>query len=119
MKKMIAWVEIPATDFKRALTFYNTILNVEMQAMECGEEKMACFPSGEGAISKSPGFKPSENGPIVNFYAENDIEETLKLIEQNGGKTIQGKTKIEAEGRGYFALFMDCEGNRLGLYGDK
>jgi len=29
------------------------------------------------------------------------------------------KTKIEVEGRGWFALFADSEGNRVGLYADK
>jgi predicted enzyme related to lactoylglutathione lyase len=29
------------------------------------------------------------------------------------------KTKIEVEGKGYFALFIDCEGNKEGLYGNE
>ena len=118
MKKLISWVEIPAADFNRAVKFYNTILGIELQEIDCGTEKMACFPSGEGAISYAPGFNPSKDGVLVSLNTENDLDNTMSRIEKNGGKIIQPKTKIQAENRGYFSLFIDCEGNKLGLYGD-
>lgn len=118
MKNLISWVEIPAADFDRAVKFYNAVLNFNMEALDFGKEKMACFPGGEGAISFAPDFKPSVNGTLVSFNAENKLDEMLEVIENNGGKIVMPKTKIEAEGRGYFALFIDSEGNKLGLYGD-
>ena len=119
MKKLVSWVEIPAVDFERAVMFYNTILGIELQVIDCGTEKMACFPSGEGAISFASGFNPSKDGVLVSLNTENDLDNTMSRIENNGGKIVHPKTKIEAENRGYFALFIDCEGNKLGLYGDK
>ena len=80
---------------------------------------MTCFPSGEGAISLAPGFKPSKDGVIVSLNAGKNQEATLEKIVQNGGSVVRSKTKIEAEGRGWFALFTDSEGNRMGLYSDK
>nr|NQU91622.1 VOC family protein [Bacteroidota bacterium] len=118
MKNLISWVEIPATDFKRAVMFYNAILGLDLQEVDCGEEKMACFPTGEGAIFFAPDFNPSKDGVIVSLNTENDLDNTIIRIENNGGKIIYPKTKIQAEGRGYFALFIDSEGNRMGLYGD-
>ena len=118
MEKLVSWVEIPAVDFKRAVKFYTTILGIELQEIDCGTEKMACFPSGEGAISFAPGFNPSKDGVLVSLNTENDLDNTMSRIEKNGGKIIQPKTKIQAENRGYFSLFIDCEGNKLGLYGD-
>ncbi len=118
MRKLVSWVEIPAVDFKRAVSFYNAILGIELQVIDCGTEKMACFPSGEGAISLSPDFHPSKEGVLVSLNTENDLDNTLLRIDENGGKVIQPKTKIEAENRGYFSLFIDTEGNKLGLYGD-
>jgi len=56
MKKLVSWIEIPTADFKRAVKFYNTILEIKLQEIDCGTEKMACFPSGEGAISVASGF---------------------------------------------------------------
>ena len=54
MKKLIAFFEIPATDFRRAVDFYETVLGVQLPTFECETEKMACFTEeGEtvGAIS--------------------------------------------------------------------
>lgn len=119
MRKLISWVEIPAVNFERAVKFYNSVLDVELQVIDCGQEKMACFPNGEGAVSYAPNFKPSENGLLVSFNVIDDIESTIERIKTNGGTIVQEKTKIEAEGRGYFALFIDSEGNKVGLYGDK
>ena len=43
MKKLIAFFEIPATDFRRAVDFYETVLGVQLPTFECETEKMACF----------------------------------------------------------------------------
>ena len=118
MKKLVRWVEIPATDFKRAVTFYNRVFNLNLEPLDFGSEKMACLPNDEGAISLSPGFKPSENGVLVSLETGKELDETILRIQAAGGKIIKPKTKIDAEGRGYFALFIDSEGNRLGLYGN-
>ncbi|MFW5830607.1 MAG: VOC family protein [Prolixibacteraceae bacterium] len=120
MEKIVSWIEIPATDFNRAVNFYNRVLKAELNVIDCGEsEKMACFPTGEGAISQAPGFKPSENGTLVSLNAGKDLDGAIERVLKNGGKIATPKTKIEAEGRGYFALFIDCEGNKIGLYGDE
>jgi len=124
MKRLVAFFEIPATDFERAITFYESIFGVNLTAMDCGHEKMAFFPEEDGkcpgAISWSSEFSflPSENGVLVSLQIEN-METTITAIEKNGGKILIPKNKIEAEGRGYFAVFIDCEGNRVGLYSDK
>ncbi len=118
MKKLISWVEIPADDFNRAVEFYSKILQIDLEAMDFDTEKMACFPTGEGAISYASGFKPSKDGLLVSLNTEDDMEGTISRIKENGGYIVQAKTKIQAEGRGYFAIFIDCEGNKVGLYGD-
>lgn len=118
MKKLISWVEIPATNIERATGFYNRVLKLDLEIMDFGKEKMACFPEGEGAIVHAPDINPSENGVLVSFEVEDDLEQTLKVVADNGGKIVKPKTKVEAEGKGYFALFVDTEGNKLGLYSD-
>lgn len=118
MRKLVTWVDIPAVDFDRAVSFYNNLLQVKLEVFDCGEEKTACFPGGEGAVSKAPNFNPSENGPIINLNCGDDLDGALERVIGMGGKIVHPKTKIEVEGRGWFALFIDSEGNRLGLYGD-
>ena len=117
MNKLIAWVEIPTADFERALEFYNSVFKLDLKPIDCGNsEKMACFPTGEGAIVHSPYAKPSEYGAIVSFVVPDSIEAAISRIELENGKVVIPKTKIEAEGRGYFAVCTDSENNRIGLY---
>ena len=122
MKNLVAFYEIPAENFERAVKFYESVLGVQLYVMDCETEKMACFPEengkGPGAVSWAKDFLPSKDGMLINFQVEN-METAMTAIEKNGGKIIRPKTKIEAEGRGYFALFIDSEGNRAGLYSDK
>jgi predicted enzyme related to lactoylglutathione lyase len=118
MRKLISWVEIPAEDMERAVKFYNALLGLELEILDFGTEKMACFPNDEGAISKAPDFNPSRNGVLVSLNMEDGLDRALSTLVKMGGEILKPKTKIEAEGRGYFALFLDSEGNKVGLYGD-
>lgn len=121
MKNLIAFFEIPAADFRRAVDFYETILNVKLNVFECETEKMACFVEhGEtiGAISYAADFHPSADGILIHFYCDN-LNHTLGKVIEKGGAIVIPITKIEAEGKGYFAVFADSEGNHVGLYTDK
>lgn len=115
MKNLVAFFEIPATDFDRAVRFYETILETKISAYDFGKEKMGFFANNAGAISWADGFKPSKDGVLVHLSC-NDITQTLACIETQGGQIITPKTKIEADNAGYFALFSDSEGNRVGLW---
>ena len=121
IKNLVAFFEIPAVDFGRAVKFYEEVFGLKLNAMECETEKMAFFPEEggkcPGAISWATGFIPSVQGVLISLRVEN-MESTLAIIGKRGGKVVLPKTKIEAEGMGYFSVFTDCEGNRVGLYSD-
>ena len=116
--RLIAWVEIPTRDFYRGVKFYNQVFGLQLEPLDWGHEKMACLPNDEGAIIHSPGFEPSGQGVVVSFQTGKHLDETMRKVIEAGGTIVRPKTKIEAEGRGYFALFTDTEGNRMGLYGE-
>lgn len=123
MKNLIEFIEIPSANFMRATKFYETILGVRLTVCDdCESEKMAFFGDGSikpnVAISWSADFHPSKNGILIHFPVEN-MEATLELIKANNGKIVREKTKIDAEGMGYFAMFSDSEGNTVGLYSEK
>ncbi len=116
MNKLIAWVEIPVSDMQRAVDFYNAVFNLSLQVLDFGHEKMALFPNDEGALSQANNFNPSTNGILASFNVADSMDATIMRISEKKGTIVIPKTKIEAEGRGYFATFIDSEGNKLGLY---
>ena len=117
MSYTVKWFEIIASDFERAVSFYQSLFGIELEKCICGEEKMAFFPGKTGSISTAPGFLPSEQGVVIYFNSD-DLDKILSKVEKLGGKIIWGKTKIEAEGKGSFILVSDSEGNRIGFHSD-
>ena len=53
-------------------------------------------------------------GDVIPYLAADDVDAMLKKVEQAGGKTLLPKTEIP--GVGWYALFADPTGNRIGLY---
>jgi predicted enzyme related to lactoylglutathione lyase len=60
-------------------------------------------------------YKTSADGTIVYLNGGDDLQKVADKIEANGGKVIIPKTGIAPE-MGFFALFTDTEGNKLGLH---
>ena len=118
MKSHISIFEIPATDISRAIDFYKTILDVNIEKMEIPEMEMGVFPYEEqmvtGIIIKGEGYKPSADGVTIYLNAGDNLQIIVDKIEKNGGKILMPKT-AHADESGFFALFLDTEGNRLGL----
>lgn len=119
MQNLINWVEIPAEDFKRAVTFYKNILGAEIHEVEMMGTKMGLFPSDgknvAGAIVKGDDYEPATSGVLVYLNGGNDLQNVLSKVDKAGGKTIVPKTQISPE-MGYFAMFIDTEGNRMALH---
>ncbi|WP_298481278.1 VOC family protein [uncultured Maribacter sp.] len=118
MNSYISLFEIPATDIARAIAFYQAILNIKIQKMEMPGMEMGIFPyenqTVTGVIMKGEGFKPSADGVTIYLNGGNNLQTILDKVEVNGGKIIVSKT-AHADESGFFALFIDTEGNRLGL----
>lgn len=119
MSTLINWFEIPATDIKRAKEFYGSLLDIELNLQDCGEEKMAFFPDNAGAISLAPDFNPSKDGILIYLPCAEGLEKTFEKAKKLGAGVIREITKIEAPDAGSFALILDSEGNRIGLYDPK
>jgi uncharacterized protein len=115
MKKLVSFFEIPADDFERAVEFYEKVFDLKLHVEACSDEKMGFFPGGEGAVSKAEGFKPSADGVLISLAVES-IEQILALVVANRGSISIPKTAILANDMGWFAVFKDTEGNRIGLH---
>lgn len=118
MKSFVSIVEIPAIDFSRATKFYQTILDIQIEEIDMQGTPMGLFPDGETvsvALIKSADHKPSTDGLLVYLNGGDDLQIVLNKIERSGGKCIVPKTEISPE-IGFFAVFTDTEGNKLGLH---
>ncbi len=115
----VAWFEIPVNDIGRARRFYEKVFGVELTPEEMGPYSMTFFPWHEGApgaagsLIKGETYEPSHAGTVV-YFSVDDIEEILRRVNANGGKTLLPKKSIGEYG--FIAHFEDTEGNRLALH---
>ena len=119
----ISWFEIPATDLTRATKFYETIFDTQLIPMDMPGIRMRMFAltdmmSGVGGavVDSGNSYKPSAtDGPLIYLNGSPDLQIVLDGVEAAGGKVLMPKTEITPE-YGYMALFLDSEGNRIGLH---
>src|SRR4030095_9281791 len=115
--------EIPATNLERAQKFYETLFGQPLIPMDLENIKMRMFPIDDmekgvgGAIVESGGFhKPSgTDGPLIYLNANPDVQNVLDRVDAAGGKIMVPKTEISPD-YGYMGVFIDTEGNRIGLH---
>jgi hypothetical protein len=118
IKDYVSWFEIPAIDFHQAVNFYNQIFGIEMKQNITEVNAMAFFPVTTGiggAVIAGPGSIPSDKGPLVYLNGGSDLSLVLNKVEQAGGRIIMPKTLISID-EGYFAIFLDSQGNKLALH---
>ena len=117
MKDFITWFEIPVLNMERATDFYNHIYGIKMEFTKMKDYAMAIFPVTTGiggALVMGQGCVPSETGALVYLNGGKNLQPILDKVEEAGGRIIMPKTKISDEA-GYFALFIDSEGNKLAI----
>ncbi len=111
------WFEIPVKDLDRASKFYEKVFDVKLTL----EGHVAFFPyikegpGAAGSLTMFESYEPSHSGTLV-YFGVDDINEILRRVNANGGKTLLPKTRIGISGFGFIAHFEDCEGNRVGLH---
>jgi predicted enzyme related to lactoylglutathione lyase len=116
MSGIAAWFDIPVTDMKRAIAFYEQVTHQKLQHFPMGPDRETALFPADGCLFKAPEDKPSHFGSRVYFDANTGVAEWVKRIEAAGGKMLMPRTEIPG-GRGFFAYFEDSEGNRVGLHG--
>jgi len=136
---VIQWIQIPAQSLIRAVKFYEDIFDASFFFEDLNHIPHAIFKNNttgkkliNGAIIEIENYENHGLGPVLFFNATGNFETIIELIEERGGKIITKKTLIVSQEDqntftipntyidnkpGYFAHFIDSEGNRMGLYG--
>lgn len=116
------WVEIPTRDLERAKAFFNKAFGYEFEDFTMGDEKMAFFPfdhskpGATGALVCNEHYQPSNKSTVVYFEVD-DVDPVLSAIATAGGEVLREKMSIGEYG--YVGIFIDTEGNRLGLHSNQ
>jgi predicted enzyme related to lactoylglutathione lyase len=113
-KHAIVHIELSAKDPKAAGKFYADLFGWKVEVSE--EMNYVTF---ETEPNRGGGFNDvnqemTEVGDVLPYVDTDDIEASLAKAEELGGVTAVPKTEIP--GIGWFAIFVDPTGNKIGLY---
>jgi predicted enzyme related to lactoylglutathione lyase len=110
----IVHVELSAKDPKAAGKFYETLFGWKIDVSE--EMNYVSFETepDRGGGFNDVNMEMTEAGDVIPYVSTEDIEASLTKAEELGGKTAVPKTEIP--GVGWFAIFVDPTGNKIGLY---
>jgi hypothetical protein len=118
----LSWFEIPVTDFARAKAFYEAVLGIVIEPLSVGPTMMGFLTSDPdavgGAIVQGDDGTPSKLGTTVYLNGGDDLAPMLARVEPAGGSIAVPKTEIGND-FGFFAHFIDTEGNKLGFHSMK
>ena len=93
MENLINWFEIPAADFKRAVSFYKAILAVDIRETEMFGTKMGFLPSDgtnvSGAVVQGEDYKPSSEGVLAYLNGGHDLQAVLDRVAKQNGLSLR------------------------------
>lgn len=118
MKHLLNWIEIPVVNLTRAKQFYSQILGAGFYDMAIGETQYALLSCEDkfnnGALAQGAYYKPCTDGVLIYLNGGDNLENVLSKVPAAGGNIIMPKTHLSKEA-GYIGMFIDTEGNRIGV----
>ena len=113
MPKVIHF-EINADDPLRAKKFYEDVFKWKIEHWE-GPMEYWTIDAGEEDEGIGGGLQKREKpeDQIFNYIGVSSVDEISKKIEKSGGTLVSPKITVPTVG--YFYMFTDTEGNKLGI----
>ena len=115
-----AYFEIPVVDMDRAISFYQSLLSIELERGTIHDYEMAFFPFEHngvgisGALAKGDVYRPSIDGVFLYLQID-DIDALISKAIILGSEILLDKTEAESC---FVAEIKDSEGNRICLKQD-
>ncbi len=106
--------ELSADDPKRAMKFYENVFGWKF--LHWGDQEYWLASTGdekEMGINGAIQPRRPESPPVVNTISVTHLDESIKKIQENGGRVITDK--MEIPNVGIIVYFEDTEGNTHGL----
>jgi len=110
------WIDIGVPDLRQAIDFYTALFGWEINegSPEVGGYSM-CLLDGSPVAAIAPSQDPGTDTYWWNVYfAADDLNATMKLINDNGGTTVVAPMDIMGQGR--MAVVKDPSGAQFGLW---
>lgn len=118
----VNWFDINVSNLKNAKEFYETVFSIKLFDFPIEFGKQSGFPfdpngiNASGALVEKENFKPNNDNTVIYFESE-DCTTEENLVEKAGGKIIRRKMSIGEFG--FVSIFMDRDGNTIGLHSRK
>ena len=115
MDHSIVHFEIPATDPEALAAFYHGLFGWKLERWEGGGDywMIETAPENRGMNGGMMRRERPEQQPI-NYISVESVAEFSRKIEDLGGTITMPKTEVPK--MGYFALAVDPQGNRFGVW---
>ncbi len=108
--------EIPADNTSRAVQFYKTVFDWDIQKTQMPMEYYLATTGKEGTMGINGAImerKGATSKTVVNTIDVSDVDEFAAKVVKAGGKQVTKKDMIP--GVGYFCYCSDTEGNLFGI----
>jgi predicted enzyme related to lactoylglutathione lyase len=108
----ICYLEIPATDLRRSVDFYQRVFGWSIRRRGDGS---TAFDDGVGEVSGTwvTGRPPSREPGLLIYVMVDSVAATIEAVVAHGGELVQ---PIGADAPEITARFRDPAGNVIGLY---
>ncbi|WP_394200452.1 VOC family protein [Shewanella waksmanii] len=117
----LVWGEIPVADMDRATAFYQRHFDVQFKYQHNDDMQMAIIETEDPqaasiGLIKHPMMQPSSQGSVVYLHLSPQLTPLVDKLVQAEVKIVLPVMPINDGECGYVALFVDSEGNTVGLW---
>lgn len=117
----VVWAEIAVNDMSRAIAFYNTHFALSFHRETINDMEMAMVETNEGidtnlALVKHDMMSPSTNGSTIYLHLSEELSPLVEKLKQSNIEIVLPAMPIKDGSCGNIAIFIDSEGNKIGLW---
>lgn len=120
----VGWFEIYVKDMDRAKKFYESVFQVQLVSlsdptdqsmrMEAFPFSMEELPGASGALVQTNQFEVTVGNNVVIYFTSHDCSVEEKRVAEAGGQILHSKMSLGEHG--FMTLFVDTEGNTVGIH---
>lgn len=112
---IVVWTEIPVSNMKAAVAFYNSVFGYDMHIDESGPTPIAIFGNAMNTVGGHiyTGKPTGGQGATVHLAVPGKLEGAVQRCRDGGGTIVSDPATIPP---GRFVYARDPDGNSIGLF---